>query len=159
ANVLRGLGVNRGDRVTIYMPMIPETVVAMLACARIGAVHSVVFGGFSPESLRGRIEDCGANIVITADEGVRGGKKVPLKANVDAALEKLPPDAVGTVVVVRRTGGNVPWRDGRDLWYHELIENAEKHSPVEVMNAEDPLYIDRKSTRLNSSHVKISYAV
>ncbi|HEX6992527.1 MAG TPA: acetate--CoA ligase [Gammaproteobacteria bacterium] len=141
ANALRELGVKRGDRVTIYMPMIPETVAAMLACARIGAIHSVVFGGFSPESLRGRIEDCGSRIVITADEGVRGGKKVPLKANVDAAIEKLGADKVDTVVVVRRTGGNVPWYDGRDLWYHELLEKADSHCPVEVMNAEDPLYI------------------
>ena len=141
ANVLREQGVKRGDRVTIYMPMIPETVVAMLACARIGAIHSVVFGGFSPESLRGRIEDCGSRIVITADEGVRGGKKVPLKANVDAAIEKLGANKVDTVVVVRRTGDDVPWSNGRDLWYHELLENADSHCPVEVMNAEDPLYI------------------
>ena len=140
ANVLREQGVKRGDRVTIYMPMIPETVVAMLACARIGAIHSVVFGGFSPESLRGRIEDCGSSIVITADEGVRGGKKVPLKANVDAAIEKLG-NKVETVIVVRRTGGDVPWREGRDLWDHEQLEDAEPHSPVEVMNAEDPLFI------------------
>jgi len=141
ANALRELGVKRGDRVTIYMPMIPETVAAMLACARIGAIHSVVFGGFSPESLRGRIEDCGSRIVITADEGVRGGKKVPLKANVDAAIEKLGADKVDTVVVVRRTGGNVPWQNGRDLWYHELLEKADSNCPVEVMNAEDPLFI------------------
>ncbi|MGB7215652.1 MAG: acetate--CoA ligase [Gammaproteobacteria bacterium] len=141
ANVLRGLGVKRGDRVTIYMPMIPETVVAMLACARIGAIHSVVFGGFSPESLRGRIEDCGSRIVITADEGIRGGKKVPLKANVDAAIEKLGADKIDTVVVMRRTGGDVPWQKGRDLWYHELVEKADSSCPVEVMGAEDPLYI------------------
>ncbi|MFS8606403.1 MAG: acetate--CoA ligase [Gammaproteobacteria bacterium] len=141
ANVLRGLGVKRGDRLTIYMPMIPETVVAMLACARIGAIHSVVFGGFSPESLRGRIEDCGSRIVITADEGIRGGKKVPLKANVDAAIEKLGADKIDTVVVVRRTGGDVPWQNGRDLWYHELVEKADPSCPVEVMGAEDPLYI------------------
>jgi len=141
ANVLRGLGVKRGDRLTIYMPMIPETVVAMLACARIGAIHSVVFGGFSPESLRGRIEDCGSRIVITADEGIRGGKKVPLKANVDAAIEKLGADKIDTVVVMRRTGGDVPWQNGRDLWYHELVEKADPSCPVEVMGAEDPLYI------------------
>ena len=141
ANALRELGVKRGDRVTIYMPMIPETVVAMLACARIGAIHSVVFGGFSPESLRGRIEDCGSSVVITADEGVRGGKKVPLKTNVDAAVDKLGTGKVDAVVVVRRTGGDVPWSEGRDLWYHELLENAEPHCPVEVMNAEDPLFI------------------
>ena len=141
ANALKGLGVRRGDRVTIYMPMIPETVVAMLACARIGAIHSVVFGGFSPESLRGRIKDCGSRVVITADEGVRGGKKVPLKSNVDAAIETLDADKVHSVVVVRRTGGDVAWQNGRDLWYHELLESADAHCPVEAMNAEDPLFI------------------
>ncbi|HEX7079842.1 MAG TPA: acetate--CoA ligase [Gammaproteobacteria bacterium] len=140
ANALKGLGVKRGDRVTIYMPMIPEIAVAMLACARIGAIHSVVFGGFSPESLRGRIEDCKSNIVITADEGVRGGKTIPLKANVDEACAKLG-GAVETVVVVRRTGGKIGWREGRDLWYHELIDAASPDCPVEVMNAEDPLFI------------------
>src|SRR5690606_22861951 len=109
-------------------------------CARIGAIHSVVFGGFSPEALRGRIEDCGSGVVITADEGVRGGRKVPLKANVDTALERLG-DMVESVIVVRRTGESVAWRDGQDLWYHELIDKADPHCPVEVMSAEDPLYI------------------
>ena len=113
----------------------------MLACARIGAVHSVVFGGFSPEALRGRIEDCESNVVITADEGLRGGKTVPLKANVDAALGGLTNDHVDTVVVVRRTGGQVSWQDGRDHWYHEVTAAAEAECPVEVMNAEDPLFI------------------
>ena len=104
-NSLRSLGVEKGDRITIYMPMIPEAAVAMLACARIGAVHSVVFGGFSPEALRGRIEDCDSNVIITADEGVRGGKTIPLKANVDAAINGLPENHVKRVVVVQRTGG------------------------------------------------------
>jgi len=140
ANGLKQLGVKRGDRVTIYMPMIPEIVVAMLACARIGAVHSVVFGGFSPEALRGRIEDCKSSIVITADEGVRGGKVVPLKANVDAAAARLG-DAVETVVVVRRTGGKIDWHDGRDLWFHDVLDEATGECPVESMGAEDPLFI------------------
>ena len=107
----------KGDRVTIYMPMIPQTVTAMLACARIGAVHSVVFGGFSPEALKGRIEDCGSKVVITADEGVRGGKKIPLKANVDEAIAGLKGTKVDAVVVVRRTGGKIDWVPGRDHWY------------------------------------------
>jgi acetyl-CoA synthetase len=141
ANALLALGVERGDRVTIYMPMIPETVVAMLACARIGAIHSVVFGGFSPEALRGRIEDCDSHIVITADEGLRGGKRIPLKANVDEALAKLQRTRVDTVVVVRRTGGDVPWRSGRDHWYHELTLAASSQCPPVAMGAEDPLFI------------------
>ena len=140
-NALRSLGVNKGDRVTVYMPMIPEAAVAMLACARIGAVHSVVFGGFSPEALRGRIEDCGSSVVITADEGVRGGKRVPLKANVDAALDGLGDESVDTVLVVRRTGAPTGWRAGRDHWYHEVTAAASPRCPVEVMNAEDPLFI------------------
>ena len=140
-SALRGLGIKKGDRVTIYMPMIPEAAVAMLACARIGAVHSVVFGGFSPEALRGRIEDCASNVVITADEGLRGSKKIPLKANVDAALEGLPENHVDTVVVVRRTGGEIGWKDNRDHWYHEITASADANCPVEVMNAEDPLFI------------------
>ena len=140
-NALRNLGIKKGDRVTIYMPMIPEAAVAMLACARIGAVHSVVFGGFSPEALRGRIEDCSSNIVITADEGLRGGKSIPLKANVDAALVDLPENHVETVVVVRRTGGEILWKNGRDHWYHEITASADANCPVEVMNAEDPLFI------------------
>ena len=120
ANALKRLGVKKGDRVTIYMPMIPHTVVAMLACARIGAVHSVVFGGFSPEALKGRIEDCGSRVVITADEGVRGGKKIPLKANVDEALRNLKGPPVEHVVVVRHTDGKIDWVESRDKWYHEL---------------------------------------
>ena len=140
-NAMRDLGIRKGDRVTIYMPMIPEAAVAMLACARIGAVHSVVFGGFSPEALRGRIEDCESNVVITADEGVRGGKKIPLKANVDAAIESLASDHVDTVIVVKRTSGDIDWSDGRDHWYHEITDTASADCPAEVMNAEDPLFI------------------
>ncbi|BBK34440.1 acetyl-coenzyme A synthetase [Stella humosa] len=139
ANVLKARGVKKGDRVTIYMPMIPEAAYAMLACARIGAVHSVVFGGFSPESLIGRIQDCDSAVVITADEGLRGGRKVPLKANVDAALEHCP--AVHSVIVVRRTGGKVGWAEGRDVWYHEATAAASRDCPVEEMSAEDPLFI------------------
>ncbi len=141
ANALKGLGAKKGDRITIYMPMIPETVVAMLACARIGAVHSVVFGGFSPAALRGRIEDCASNFVITADEGVRGGRTVPLKANTDAALAKLAGTKVATVVVVKHTGNPIDWRDGRDHWYHEITEAASPESSPEVLGAEDPLFI------------------
>jgi len=139
-NALRKLGVKKGDRVTIYMPMIPETTVAMLACARIGAIHSVVFGGFSPESLAGRIEDCASTIVITADEGVRGGKKIPLKTNVDAAIDsrKLP---VKTVVVVRRTGAEIDWVDGRDRRYEDITSAEPAACEPERMNAEDPLFI------------------
>ncbi len=141
ANALKALGVARGDRVTIYMPMIPETAVAMLACARIGAIHSVVFAGFSPEALRGRIEDCDSNIVITADEGLRGGKHVPLKANVDEALAHLMDTEVDAVVVVRRTGAAVGWQDGRDHWYHEITLAAPAECAPAVMGAEDPLFI------------------
>ena len=140
-NALRSLGVWKGDRVTIYMPMIPEAAVAMLACARIGAVHSVVFGGFSPEALRGRIEDCGSSVVITADEGVRGGKRIPLKANVDAALAAEGGADVNTVVVVRRTGAEIEWQPGRDHWYDDITSAADPYCPAEVMNAEDPLFI------------------
>jgi acetyl-CoA synthetase len=140
-NSLRSLGVEKGDRVTIYMPMIPEAAIAMLACARIGAVHSVVFGGFSPEALRGRIEDCDSDVVITADEGLRGGRSIPLKANVDAAINGLPENHVETVVVVRRTGGEVDWVDGRDHWYHDITAAAESDCPAERMSAEDPLFI------------------
>ena len=139
SNVLKKRGVCRGDRVTIYMPMILEAVYAMLACARIGAVHSVVFGGFSPEALAGRILDCGSSVVLTADEGVRGGRKVPLKANVDKALEQCPD--VGTVVIVRRTGGAVNWVENRDIWYHEETAKVAPECPAEEMNAEDPLFI------------------
>ncbi|MEX0809280.1 MAG: acetate--CoA ligase [Dongiaceae bacterium] len=139
ANVLKDRGIKKGDRVTIYMPMIPEAAYAMLACARIGAVHSVVFGGFSPDSLMGRILDCDSNCVITADEGVRGGRKIPLKANTDKALEKCP--GVATCVVVRRTGGAIDWVEGRDVWYHEACAKVSADCPVEEMNAEDPLFI------------------
>jgi len=138
-NVLKSIGVKKGDRVTIYMPMIPEAAFAMLACARIGAVHSVVFGGFSPESLVGRIKDCGSTVVITADEGLRGGRKVPLKANTDEALKQCP--EVKTVLVVRRTGGQVGWAEGRDRWYHEEMAKASKDCPPVEMSAEDPLFI------------------
>ena len=141
ANALRALGAKKGDRITIYMPMVPETAVAMLACARIGAIHSVVFGGFSPEALRNRIEDCDSNFVITADEGLRGGRTIPLKANVDAALEKLSGTTVSAVVVVRRTGGEIGWNDDRDHWYQEITASQPADSPVEVMDAEDPLFI------------------
>ncbi len=139
ANALKGRGVRKGDRVTIYMPMIPEAAYAMLACARIGAIHSVVFGGFSPDSLAGRIQDCDSNCVITADEGLRGGRKVPLKANTDEALKRCP--TVETVLVVKRTGGNINWVDGRDVWYHEACGAASADCPPEEMNAEDPLFI------------------
>jgi acetyl-CoA synthetase len=139
ANALKSLGAAKGDRITIYMPMIPEAAVAMLACARIGAVHSVVFGGFSPDSLAGRILDCDSSLVITADEGLRGGRKVPLKANTDEALKKCP--GVRAVVVVRRTGGQINWVDGRDHWYHEVCGKAAKDCPPTEMNAEDPLFI------------------
>jgi acetyl-CoA synthetase len=138
-NVLKTKGVRKGDRVTIYLPMIPEAVYAMLACARIGAVHSVVFGGFSPESLVGRIRDCGSEIVITADEGLRGGRKVPLKVNTDEALKQCPD--VRTVIVVRRTGEPVRWVEGRDHWYHVAMANASKDCPPVEMSAEDPLFI------------------
>jgi acetyl-CoA synthetase len=141
ANALKRLGVKKGDRVTIYMPMIPETAVAMLACARIGAIHSVVFGGFSPEALKGRIEDCASRVVITADEGVRGGKKSPLKANVDEALGKVRGTTIEHVVVVKHTGANVAWTKGRDKWYEDVQEGASDVCPPETMNAEDPLFI------------------
>ena len=137
--MLKARGVKKGDRVTIYMPMIPEAAYAMLATARIGAVHSVVFGGFSPDSLAGRITDCDSRIVITADEGVRGGKPIPLKANTDAALEKAP--GVTSVIVVRRTGGAVNMKAGRDVWYHQLAAQVSADCPAEPMNAEDPLFI------------------
>ena len=139
ANVLKAQGVKKGDRVTIYMPMIPEAAYAMLACTRIGAVHSVVFGGFSPDSIAGRIDDCKSEFVITADEGVRGGRKIPLKANIDAALDKCA--GVKSVVVVRHTGADVAMTSGRDHWYHALSKDAPGDCPAEEMNAEDPLFI------------------
>jgi acetyl-CoA synthetase len=139
ANVLKMRGVKKGDRVTIYMPMIPEAAYAMLACTRIGAVHSVVFGGFSPDSIAGRIIDCDSRIVITADEGLRGGKAIPLKKNVDEALEKA--GIVTSVIVVRRTGGAVAMKAGRDAWYHEEAAKVAADCPAEAMNAEDPLFI------------------
>ena len=139
ANVLKKLGVEKGDRVTIYLPMIPETAVAMLACARIGAVHSVVFGGFSPDSLAGRIDDCRSEVVITADEGLRGGRKVPLKHNTDEALNKSLGDE--KVIVIRHTGGEVAMHAGRDFWYHELADGVSADCPPVEMNAEDPLFI------------------
>jgi len=139
ANAMKKNGVKKGDRVTIYMPMILEATYAMLACARIGAVHSVVFGGFSPESLRDRILDCDSTFIITADEGLRGGKKVPLKANTDAALKNCPD--VKTVLVYKRTGGNIEWTSGRDIWWHEAVDAESTDCPPEPMNAEDPLFI------------------
>ena len=139
ANVLKSRGVRKGDRVTIYMPMIPEAAYAMLACARVGAIHSVVFGGFSPDSLAGRIEDCKSSVVITADEGLRGGKPIPLKANTDAAAEKA--GGVTTVVVVRRTGAKVAMQAGRDIYYDEAAKDVSADCPCEPMNAEDPLFI------------------
>ena len=139
ANVLKARGVARGDRVTVYMPMIPEAAYAMLACARIGAVHSVVFGGFSPDSLAGRITDCESKVVITADEGLRGGKHIPLKHNTDEALKKAA--GVTSVIVVKRTGGNVAMQAGRDVWYHEEAARVPATCPPEEMNAEDPLFI------------------
>ena len=139
ANVLKANGAARGDRVTIYMPMIPEAAVAMLACARIGAIHSVVFGGFSPEALAGRIQDCDSEIVVTADEGLRGGKPIPLKANVDEALQESP--TVERVIVYRRTGANVPMKAGRDLDWEQAAAQASPHCEPEEMGAEDPLFI------------------
>ena len=139
ANVLKQQGVGKGDRVTIYMPMIPEAAYAMLACARIGAIHSVVFGGFSPDALAGRIQDCDSSCVITADEGIRGGRKIPLKANTDAALEQCP--GVSSVVVVARTQGDVDMVAGRDIWYHEVKDTVDADCPPEEMSAEDPLFI------------------
>jgi acetyl-CoA synthetase len=139
ANAMKKRGVGKGDRVTIYLPMIPEAAYAMLACARIGAVHSIVFGGFSPDSLANRIQDCESNFLITADEGLRGGRKVPLKVNADAALRTCP--TVKNVLVVRRTGGQVAWEAGRDLWYHDEVGAASTDCPPAEMGAEDPLFI------------------
>ncbi|QYJ00699.1 acetate--CoA ligase [Thalassovita mediterranea] len=140
SNVLKEMGVKKGDRVTLYMPMIPEAAMAMLACARIGAIHSVVFGGFSPEALAGRIMDCESKFIVTADEGVRGGRKVPLKANTDRACE-LAKGMVEKVLVIERTGGDVEMTDGRDVWLHEIGADVADTCPPEPMNAEDPLFI------------------
>ena len=139
SNSLKSIGVKKGDRVTIYMPMIPEATFAMLACTRIGAIHSVVFGGFSPEALAGRIVDCKSEYIITADEGVRGGKIIPLKKNVDEAIEKS--GFIKKCVVVKRTGNLIDWNKDRDCWYHELLDTASEKCPPEIMNAEDPLFI------------------
>ena len=139
ANVLKARGVKKGDRVTIYMPMIPEAVVALLACARIGAVHSVIFGGFSPDSIAGRLEDCQSTVVVTADEGLRGGRKVPLKANVDAACDKV--GGVTSIIVVKRTGAAVNMKAGRDVYYDDIAKTVPADCPCEEMSAEDPLFI------------------
>ena len=139
ANVLKARGVRKGDTVTIYMPMIPEAAFAMLACARIGATHSVVFGGFSPDALAGRIADCRSKVLITADEGLRGSRKVPLKANADAAIQKS--GIVETVIVVARTRSDVAMRPGRDVWYHEASREVGAECPAEEMEAEAPLFV------------------
>ena len=139
ANVLKANGAKKGDRITIYMPMVPEATVAMLACVRIGAVHSVVFGGFSPDALAGRIQDCDSTMVITADEGVRGGRPIPLKANTDDALANCPD--CKTAIVVKRTGGKIDWVTGRDVWYHEAMAGVSADCPAEEMNAEEPMFI------------------
>ena len=139
SNGLKSLGINKGDRVTIYMPMIPEAAVAMLACTRIGAIHSVVFGGFSPEALAGRLEDCNSKFIITSDEGVRGGKIIPLKSNVDMAISKVKD--FEKCIVVKRTGNDVPWNHEYDHWYHDLIDNSSDTFEPEKMSAEDPMFI------------------
>ena len=141
ANVLRSNGIRKGDVVCIYMPMVPQAIMAMLACARIGAIHSVVFGGFSPDALAGRIEDSNVKLVITADEGVRGGKAVPLKKNVDEALTHPSVQSVDKVIVVKRTGGDIEWHSARDIWYHDAIAQEAPECRPEEMNAEDPLFI------------------
>ena len=139
SNALKANGAKKGDRITIYMPMIPEAAVAMLACARIGAIHSVVFGGFSPDSLAGRITDCDSNIIITADEGIRGGKIIPLKENTDAALKLC--SSIKKCIVVKRTGNDINWVEGRDVWYHEAMSKVDNECQPEEMDAEDPLFI------------------
>ncbi|MDA7688278.1 acetate--CoA ligase [Pelagibacteraceae bacterium] len=139
SNGLKSLGAKKGDRITIYMPMIPEAAYAMLACTRIGAIHSVVFGGFSPDALAGRISDCESDIIITADEGIRGNKSIPLKANTDAAIDIA--QGVRHCVVVKRTGGNINWVEGRDVWYEDLINSSSADCNAEEMNAEDPMFI------------------
>jgi acetyl-CoA synthetase len=141
ANALKTLGVNKGDRVVIYLPMIPAAAVAMLACARIGAIHSIVFGGFSPEALAGRIEDCGAKVVITSDEGLRGGRSVPLKRNADEALAHPGVKSVEKLVVVKHTGKDIPWNDTRDVWYQDICAAASPDCPPTEVNAEDPLFV------------------
>ena len=141
ANGLKEVGVKKGDRVTIYLPMIPEIAISMLACARIGAIHSVVFGGFSPESIAGRIEDCESTFIITSDEGFRGGRKIPLKHNVDQAIEKLGPKTINKVIVVNRSGADIDWIDDRDIWYHDLVADQSPECLPEPMSAEDPLFI------------------
>lgn len=141
ANVLKELGVSKGDRVTLYMPMIPAAAYAMLACSRIGAVHSVVFGGFSPDSLAGRISDCDSKLVITCDEGLRGSKTVPLKANVDAAADNSEVTTLEKVLVIRHTGADIAWDDNRDVWFHDIAANVATECQPEPMNAEDPLFI------------------
>jgi len=139
SNVLKKVGAKKGDLITIYMPMIPEATIAMLACTRIGAIHSVVFGGFSPDALAGRIQDCNSTIIITADEGVRGGKTIPLKSNVDEAIIKAK--MCKTSIVVKRTGGNINWIEGQDVWYHEEMQRASSECIPTEMNAEDPMFI------------------
>ena len=143
SNAMKGLGVKKGDRVTLYMPMIPEAAYAMLACCRIGAVHSIVFGGFSPDALAQRIVDCKSNFVITADEGIRGGKPIPLKANTDAACTIAAKGGmnVDKVLVVKRTGGDIGWEDGRDVWYGDAVDAASTDCEPAEMNAEDPMFI------------------
>ncbi|QTF09877.1 acetate--CoA ligase [Brenneria izadpanahii] len=141
ANALRSLGIRKGDVVAIYMPMVPEAAIAMLACARIGAVHSVIFGGFSPEAIAGRIVDSNAKLVITADEGIRAGRIIPLKKNIDEALKNPAVTSIAKVIVYQRTGKQGEWVNGRDLWWHDLIEQSDDRCPPEEMNAEDPLFI------------------
>lgn len=141
ANALKAEGVKRGDVVTIYMPMVVEATVAMLACARIGAVHSVVFGGFSPDSIASRVIDGKSKLLITADEGVRGGRKIPLKGNIDEALNRPDVTTVETVIVLKRTGGAVNWVEGRDKWWHQVTDGAATECAVEEMGAEDPLFL------------------
>ena len=139
SNVLKERGIKKGDCVTIYLPMIPEATVAMLACARIGAIHSVVFGGFSPDSLADRINDCDSTLIITADEGIRGGKTIPLKDNADKAAEKAP--CLKQMIVIKRTGNQINWNEMRDFWYEKLMKNTSDISPIQNMNSEDPLFI------------------